>query len=238
MKAFLLAAGLGTRLRPLTNDIPKCLVSLKGKPLLDYWFSLFAAHGVTEVLVNLHHHAEKVLAFLEASLYPFRIIPFYESTLLGSAGTIHANREWVTDEKSFLIAYADNLTNTNLSAFRRFHLEQDALLTMGLFETNRPKECGIALLDHEKNIVDFTEKPQQPKSTLANAGLYMASPGIFDYFQEDYPQDLGFDILPKLVGQMKGFHIEDYLLDIGNLERYQRAINDIESFKFTQGGLK
>lgn len=238
MKAFLLAAGLGTRLRPLTDDVPKCLVPLNGKPLLDYWFSLLAAHGVTEVLVNVHHHAEKVEAFLRASRYPFRITPFYEPQLLGSAGTIWANRDWVAGEQNFLIAYADNLTNADLSAFRQFHANQNAVLTMGLFQTNRPKECGIALLDHQKTIVDFAEKPQQPKSTLANAGLYVASPEIFDFFEDKYPQDLGFDILPKLVGQMKGFHIKNYLLDIGNMERYQRAIRDIESCTFTMGWMQ
>ena len=226
-KAFLLAAGLGTRLRPLTETTPKCLVPINGTPLLAYWLALLRRHGITDVLINLHHLAGQVQAYLDTHDFDLQIHTFYEEALLGSAGTLLANRQWVENEEAFLIAYADNLTNADLGALMTFHQQHDLPLTMGLFETNRPQECGIAMLDDEHIVIDFEEKPAQPKTSLANAGIYIASPQIFDYCETGYPQDFGFHVLPKLIGRMKGYPLNAYLLDIGNLERYRRAQEDV-----------
>lgn len=226
-KAILLAAGLGTRLRPLTETTPKCLVPIGGKPLLAYWLELLRRHGITDVLINLHHLADQVRAFLDAQDFGLRIHLFYEETLLGSAGTLLANRQWVEQEKAFLVAYADNLTKAHLGKLIAYHHQHDLPLTMGLFETNRPRECGIAVLDAESTILAFEEKPEQPRSNLANAGIYVVSPDIFSVFDDAFPQDFGFHVLPKLVGRMKGFPLDAYLLDIGNMERYRRAQEDV-----------
>ena len=148
----------------------------------------------------------------------------YEPELMGSGGTIRANREFVKDEDSFFICYADNLTDANLTALQRFHTEHGSLLTMALFRTNVPEQCGIAELDHEGRITAFEEKPEHPKSNLANAGIYLADRGIFKYLDSDEPVlDFGRDVLPRLVGQMSGWPTEGYLRDIGTLENYKRA---------------
>lgn len=227
MKAFLLAAGYGTRLRPITDTVPKCMVPIHGQPLLGWWFDLLCRHGVTDVLVNTHYLPEPVRAYIER--YNRRntgltVCETYEPTLLGSGGTIRANRDFVKGEKDFLICYADNLTDADLTEFCRFHISCGGPLTMALFHTNVPRQCGIAEVDAAHRIVDFAEKPDAPKSDLANAGMYAADGRIFDYLDMDKPVlDFGRDVLPKLIGKMYGWDTAGYLIDIGTLENYKKA---------------
>ncbi len=228
MKAFLLAAGLGTRLRPLTDTTPKCLIPICGKPLMEWWLELFSAHGVNEVLASTHYLPEQVLAFIHAYNSKgtgLRLCEFYEATLLGSGGTIAANRDFAKDEESFLICYADNLTDIDLSELREFHKTHDGILTMALFRTENPEQCGIAALGDGGKIKEFIEKPAAPKSNLANAGIYIARGGLFDYLPKSGFCDFGKDVLPKLAGNMYGFEITDFLMDIGTPERLYKARN-------------
>lgn len=222
-KAFLLAAGKGTRLKPLTDVTAKCLLPLLGKPLLQYWFSLCEQHGVSDVLVNLHHHADQVRSFVTSRKWSVRIHLAFESTLLGSAGTLNANRDFVADEESFAILYADNLTNINLSAMREAHRRGDRVLTMGLFRAANPSACGIVEMDEECRIVKFVEKPVASRSNLANAGIYWCSRSILEHLPTKVPADIGYDLLPRLVGQMHGYVVEEYLRDIGTPESYAQA---------------
>lgn len=227
MKAFLLAAGYGTRLRPITDMIPKCMVPIHGQPLLGWWFDLLRRHGVTEALVNTHYMPGPVRDFITA--YNLRgsgltVYETYEPNLLGSGGTIRENRDFVRDKKEFLICYADDLTDVDLTEFQCFHANHDSLLSMALFRTNVPEQCGIAELDETDCITDFVEKPQQPKSNLANAGIYITDDRIFDYLDKDKPVlDFGKDVLPRLVGQMSGWPINGYLIDVGTMENYRKA---------------
>ena len=223
MKAYLLAAGEGTRLGQLTKTIPKCLVPIKGKPLLDYWLRLCERYGISHLLLNLHHLPDLVEEFLDSTSYRLKIKTFYEERLLGSAGTIAVNRDFVAGEEAFFILYADNLTDVNLQKMRKFHMNHGGICTIGLFKANNPKECGIAELNADDLVVDFVEKPRHPKSDLANAGVYIASPGIFDYIPKREVVDLGFDVLPRLVGKMYGYLIREYLLDVGTWENYEKA---------------
>ena len=238
MKAFLLSAGLGTRLKPLTDEIPKCLLTIGGKPLLQIWMELMARHGVSEVLVNTHWHAKKVEGFIKEAekvrksedmtgeRWPEAQL-FHEAALLGSAGTLLANKEWVSDGKPFLILYGDNLTDVNLGKMLKFHEQHNDPFTLGVFKSERPKECGIAEVDAEGVVTTFIEKPEEPKSDLAAAGVYVADSRIFDFFPENAaskrPLDLGFDVIPNLVGKMKVFVIEEFLMDIGTVGSYEKA---------------
>src|SRR5580700_10118902 len=115
MKAFLLAGGHGTRLRPLTDTTPKCLLPIRGTPILQIWFTLCRQFGIEEVVINLHSHGDVVRRFVEGQEDGLRISLFEESALLGSAGTILANRDWIRKENSFWVLYADVLTTTNLT---------------------------------------------------------------------------------------------------------------------------
>ena len=114
MKAFLLAAGKGTRLTPLTETTPKCLLPVGGVPLLSIWLELCRRHGIEEVLINVHAHPDAIREYLACNQNGIRVRLFQEPILLGSAGTIAANREWVAHESWFWILYADVLTNMNI----------------------------------------------------------------------------------------------------------------------------
>ena len=228
MKAFLMAAGLGTRLRPITNTIPKCMVPIQGKPLLAWWMDLFEKHGVSDVLINTHYLPESVRRFIDFynknPEHHTKMIESYEPILLGSAGTLRKNRDFVAGENSFLICYADNLTNADLTALAAFHKKLNPVLTMGLFHTNNPTGCGIATVDKNNIITEFIEKPEHPKSNLANAGIYLASQSLFNFIPNHNGEiDMGKDVLPLLVGKMAGYEVKEYILDIGTMKNYHKA---------------
>lgn len=226
MKAFLLAAGLGTRLRPITATIPKCLVSIHGKPLLEWWFELFAKYGITEVLINTYYLADQVKAFIREYTEMHEDIHFHlfhEKELLGSGGTVSANRDFIVDGEDFYICYADNLTDVNLEELMKVHREKKAVLTMALFHTNVPKQCGIAAVNESGLITEFIEKPKDPGSNLANAGIYVANSKVYQYIPRKGFCDFGKDVLPQLIGEMYGHEIHAYLRDIGTLENLKLA---------------
>ena len=224
MKAFLLTAGLGTRLHPITLTLPKCLVPIAGKPLINWWFESVQKAGVTEVLINLHHLPDRVIEHVNALDTNIKVTYAYEPELLGSAGTLRANKSFVQDQKAFFIIYADNLTNTSLSNLYDFHVMQPHVFTMALFETNNPKGCGIVSLNTDATISSFEEKPAHPTSNLANAGLYVASPSVIDLIDPaKTPADIGFDLLPLLVDKMSGYKMNDYLIDIGTHQNLEKA---------------
>lgn len=227
MKAILLAAGVGSRLRPLTDHTPKCLVDIHGTPLLGIWFQMLAASGVSEVLVNTHHLAEKVEQYVANHRVPgLRVNLSHEVVLRGSAGTISDNRDFVAGEDTFWVIYADNLTNMSLSAMLAFHRSRKSEFTMGLFRTPQPTECGIATLDSTGRVTAFVEKPAKPDSDLANAGLYLAGPRIFQRIPQKPLADFGFDVLPQLVGTMYGYPIPGFYCDLGTPERLEKALRE------------
>ena len=223
MKAFLLAAGNGTRLRPLTDGVPKCLLPIQGVPLLEIWLSNCKAAGITDVLVNTHAHAEAIRQFAAQQKTGVRIRIAEEPELLGSAGTVGANRDFVSGEESFFILYADVLTNIDLRRMFEFHQQKRLPATLGIYQVPDPSRCGIVTMDENSIIQEFVEKPLQPVSNWAFAGVMIAGPELFDFLPTHRPADLGFHVLPKMIGKMAGYRISEYLLDIGTFSNYQHA---------------
>ena len=225
MKAVLLAAGLGTRLRPLTEQIPKCLVPINNVPLIEYWFRLFEKSGISHVLINTHYLHKKVGDYIKNYTGNLIITLSYEKKLLGSLGTIICNKSFWQNEKEILICYADNLTNIDLSKFIEFHKSHTNPITIGLFKAENPKECGIVELDRKGKVISFEEKPKNPKSNLANAGIYIFEIKVLgDYVcEENKILDIGFDFLPKYVNKMSGYVIKEFLIDIGTMDKYNFA---------------
>ncbi len=222
MKALLLAAGNGTRLRPLTNTVPKCMIPIRGVPLLGIWLEWCRIRGISEVLVNVHAHAGEVIRFLCGD-FGVRITISYEHALLGSAGTLHANREFIENEEEFAILYADVLTNCVFDPMLEFHRASRSMATLGLCTVSNPRECGIARIDDCGRIVEFVEKPQSPIGNLAFSGLMIATPAVLQFLAGEVPSDIGSHLLPLLVNRMYGYRIRDYLIDIGSREKYARA---------------
>jgi mannose-1-phosphate guanylyltransferase len=234
VKGLILAAGLGTRLRPLTDATPKCLVEIGGKALLDYWLDSLAAAGIRDVLLNTHHLAEVVrwhIARVNAE-GRLRIVEAHEPRLLGSAGTIHANRSWMDGASECLVVYADNLSTVDLAAMLEFHRAHPDPVTMLLFRAPDPRACGIAELDAAGRVVGFVEKPASPKSDLANGGVYVADAAAYREIADLDALDIGFDVLPRFAGRMRGFVFDGYHRDIGSFEALDRARRDVAMLRF------
>ena len=223
MKAFLLAAGIGSRLRPLTDTTPKCMLTIDDRPLLDIWLESFSRAGVDEVLINLHHLPDVVCRHIAAYVGRPAVHLFHEPELLGSAGTLLANREWVVGEEFFLACNADNLTDFDLQALIDTQLAHGALATLAVFRSGNPSAGGVVETDSTGRVISFTEKPSKPVSDLANAGMYAFQPGVLDEIEDTMPRDIGYHLLPRLVGRAMAVPVDGYFRDIGTPDAYRRA---------------
>ncbi len=225
IKAVLLAAGLGTRLRPLTDDCPKCLIEIDGRPLLDYWVVAVGRAGIGEALINTHHGADMVREYIAQNnaKRKVRLVESHEPELLGSAGTLHANRNWANDSTACVLIYADNLSDVDLSRLCDYHQSHDDPLTVVLFHAPVPESCGIVTLDGENRIIAFEEKPQRPVGDLANAGVYVCDSHLYEKIADMDVHDFGYDVLPKLIGQMRGWVWDGFHLDVGTHQALDEA---------------
>ncbi len=227
MKAFLLAAGLGTRMGEITKTTPKCLLPVAGTPLLGRWFGQLARAGVDAVLVNTHHLADQVRDYVASSRPPLEVALAHEESLLGSGGTLAENRSFAAGAERFLVVYADNASTVDLAALAAEHRPGDEAV-LGLFRVPDPENRGVVELDAEGRVVDFAEKPERPRSDLAWAGLLLGTPALLDAVPDARPCDLGHHVLPRLVGRMRGVVVEGYHRDVGTPESYRKTCRDFE----------
>lgn len=223
MKAFLLAAGLGSRLRPITDTTPKCMLVIDDRPLLDIWLDAFDRAGIDEVLVNLHHLPDIVRQHVAARPGPPAVRTVFEPELLGSAGTLAANRRWVDADEMFLACNADNLTDFDLRSLIDAHRDGGAVATLAVFHSERPSAGGVVELDTTGTVVGFEEKPSEPVSDLTNAGMYAFHPCVLDEISGTPPTDIGYDLLPRLVGRANATLVNGYFRDVGTVDAYRRA---------------
>lgn len=227
MKALLLAAGLGTRLRPLTDTIPKCMVPIHGRPLLDYWLQLLTDAGVNEIAVNTSYLPDVVRDYVAQSPFRDAVRLVHEDALLGTAGTVRNNAEWLRSDAPFFVAHADNLTRFSMEHFTAAHNARPngCDITMMTFETDHPQSCGIVELDAEGRVVAFHEKQPNPPCNLANAAVFIMQPSVLDMLDKmgADPIDISVDVLPHYLGKMSVWTNRDYHRDIGTLESLQKA---------------
>ncbi len=226
MKAFVLAAGLGTRMGEVTRTTPKCLLPVAGTPLLGRWFDLLAQAGVGHALVNTHHLPEPVRDYVARCDPPLEVTLVHEPALLGSAGTLLANRDFARGDETFLVVYADNASTVDLGGLIDAH-EPGSVATLGLFRVPDPHTRGVVELDAGGTLVGFTEKPERPKSDLVWAGLLVGSPELLAAIPGRVPCDLGHDVLPLLVGRARGIEISGYHRDVGTPESYRQACAEL-----------
>jgi mannose-1-phosphate guanylyltransferase len=228
MKAFLLAAGLGTRLRPITDSTPKCLLSIGGRPMLDIWLDALAKAGVSEVLLNAHHLAHQIKAHLAGRVGAPAVHLVVEQVLLGSAGTLRANRDFVIGEDMFLAINADNLTDFDLDLLIDAHRAGGGVATLARFRAPDPTQVGVVEVSAGQ-VVGFEEKPAHPRGDLANAGMYAFAPAVIDEITGPDPRDIGFHLLPRLIGRARAVALDgSYFIDIGTPEALRRARDDWE----------
>jgi NDP-sugar pyrophosphorylase family protein len=242
MKALILVAGLGTRLRPITDNIPKPLVLIGGKPLLWYHLESLRKCGVSEILINKHYLPDMIEKFItEYNNQHSEIFvnTVFEAELLGSAGTLRQNFDFFKDEENFFVVYGDNLTNINYKRLLNVHLNKNGVATIASYYENHPESKGIIVYDSEKKISGFIEKPQKEQifSNWANAGVYILNRRILQYLGaiDSLVMDFGRDLFPYIItsgGKMFIYEMDEFLLDIGTIESYNLAQEKIKEIKF------
>ena len=226
MRALLLAAGRGTRLQPLTNTIPKCLVPIKGRPLLEIWLKRLTEAAIGPFCINTHYLAEQVEAFVKSSPYRSQVTLVHEQELLGTAGTLTANVNFFQGGDGMLI-HADNYCLADLRAFVRAHRQRppECVMTMMTFRTDTPSSCGIVELDERGVVVGFHEKAATPRGNLANGAVYILSAQMFKTIKNELPvpKDFSTEVLLHFMGRIYTYETPQIFIDIGNTESYSRA---------------
>ena len=227
LRALLLAAGLGTRLRPLTLHTLKCLMPVAGEPLLGRWLRQLEAAGCEAVLINTHYLADQVEAFLlERPAGPMGVHTSHEPELLGTAGTLLANQAFFEDATGLLI-HADNAMAGDLQRLLNAHAARSAhcLLTMLTFRTEQPRSCGIVATDAQGVVTAFHEKVADPPGTCANGALYAFDPEFVEVLarMQPAPSDFSTEVIPTLLGRIQNWHTEQPYLDIGTPQAFTAA---------------
>ena len=221
MRAILLSAGLGTRLRPITDKIPKCLVLINQKPLIQYWLNCFEKLGIKEILINTHYLSGKVEKFIKNFNTKIRCNLKYEEKLMGTGGTLLDNLDFIQDQDCLFI-HADNYCEDDLTKLiaSRNKRPSYCLLTMMTFHSENPKSCGVVKVNDNGVVINYEEKPTRPDSNLANSACFVLSK---DFIQKI--RDMNFkgndfckDILPFFVNKIFTYHTKKRFEDIGTIE--------------------
>ncbi|HLI48050.1 MAG TPA: NDP-sugar synthase [Chthonomonas sp.] len=232
MRAMILAAGVGSRLDPLTRNVPKPLVPIVNRPVMEYLIELLVRHGFTEIMVNLHYLGDQIAAYFgDGSRWGAHIHWAYEDQLWGDAGSLKRAEDFFKDE-TFLVIGGDDLTDMDLSRLLKTHREKKALATIALSIVDDPSEYGIVLMNEEGRITRFLEKPKGEVifSNTANTGVYVFEPAIFELIPHDVFYLFGKQVFPMLLEQklpLFGHLTAAYWRDVGNLKVYQQTHRDM-----------
>jgi mannose-1-phosphate guanylyltransferase len=222
---MVLAAGLGTRLRPLTNEITKPMVPVLDRPVMAHILDLLESHGFDDVIANLHYFPDSIERF-----FGERIAYRREDELLGTAGGVRACAGFFGDD-AFVVISGDALTDIDLGAFVARHRKAGGIATLAVKKVSDTREYGVVLHDREGRITGFQEKPspEEALSDLGNCGIYIFEPAIFDYFPERPFVDWAQDVFPTLLANDVPFHIHEvreYWNDVGSLAELRQGTFD------------
>ena len=233
ISTLLLAAGTGSRLKPLTNSWPKCLMPVGGIPLLEHWIMALKKLRLTKILVNLHYLSPIVRGFLARERFGGLVESTFEEELLGTAGTIKKNKNFIGDD-TLLLIHADNWSLCKLDEFINFHKNlrpKYCPITMMTFETESPETCGIVELNAENVVTQFHEKVLHPPGNKANAAIYLIEKEVIDWIDlHPANKDFSTEVIPHFVGRIATWHNNNIHRDIGALKDLQLAQDDEKPF--------
>tara|TARA_B100001063_G_C16616708_1_gene478534 strand:+ start:109 stop:783 length:675 start_codon:yes stop_codon:yes gene_type:complete len=222
---MLLAAGYGKRLRPITYETPKCLVSIKGEPLLNIWLRRLKNNNFGPFLINTHFLSSKVKDYLENSKFLADTKLTHEKNLLGTAGTLIKNIDFYNN-KDGLFIHADNYSLVNLKEFKNHHENRpkNCLLTMLTFRSQQPSNCGIVTIDKKGIVKSFDEKVLNPPGNLANGAIYILSNQMMKILKNKYDKAMDFskEILPNFIGKIYTYETKEIFADIGTINEYNK----------------
>ncbi len=231
-----MAAGLGTRLRPLTYEVPKPLVSVANRPVAEHILRGLGGSGFGEVIANLHWFADAVRETLgDGSKAGVELSYSYEDELLGTAGGVRNVSDYLTaDGESFLVMAGDALTDIDLRALARAHERNGGIATLATTRVDNTREYGVVVTDSDGRVQGFQEKPDPAEalSDIANCMIYAFRPEVFEYFPDETVIDFANDVFPALLAHDVPFHahvIDEYWNDVGSISEYVQGNLDVVS---------
>lgn len=231
MKAMIMAAGVGSRLMPLTETIPKPMIPMANRPLMENIIDLLKKHKFNQIIANLHYHADCISQYFgDGSSFEVKLLYSREQELLGTAGGVKKCAWFLND--TFIIVSGDALTDADLGRLMDEHKKKGALATIALKQVEEVENFGIVITDSDGRITSFQEKPraEQALSNYANTGIYIFEPEIFDYIPANQFYDFGKQVFPDLVkirAPFYGVDIDSYWCDVGNVDTYRQSHYDI-----------
>ena len=228
LKALLLSAGFGTRLRPLTLKTPKCLLKVGNITILERWIKALELIGCESAIINTHYLHDQIEDFIKQNhkKWGIDIEIKYEKKLLGTAGTLLFNQKSFEDS-TCLMLHTDNATKVDLKPMIEVHnkREKKCLMTMLTFNSDQPDRCGIVNINNSKIVTSFEEKVKNPSGNIANGAIYMFDNDLINFLNDSKLElyDFSLDVIPQLIGRIKTWHTEERFIDIGTLESYNLA---------------
>jgi mannose-1-phosphate guanylyltransferase/phosphomannomutase len=229
MRAMVLCAGHGTRLGDLTRDVPKPMLRLQGRPLLEYLIAHLGRQGFGQVAVNVHFMPHVITDYFgDGSRWTVSLAYSHEAELLGTAGGVKRMEHFLRTEDPFLVQYGDVLTDQDFTAMLRFHRERRAMATVLVHQ--RARSNSVVTLDQAGRVVGFLERPSDDArsgvdSTWVNSGVCICEPGVLGVIAADIPSDLPRDVFPELMdsGRLFGFPLSGYRCAVDSPERLAEA---------------
>jgi len=224
---MILAAGKGTRLYPLTKFLPKPMMPIGKRPLLEHILINLKSQGIKDIIINLHYKPDIITKYLgDGSQLELNITYSYEPKILGTAGAIKKVEKQLT--KPFLVVYGDNFSKFKIDKLSQFHRAKQSLATIALSKGADPTSGGIATIDENNRIVQFLEKPKKHQvfSPWINAGIYIVEPELLKHIPKNKQYDFGHDLFPKLLQDHKdifGYPLPEALQGINNINEYKDA---------------
>jgi mannose-1-phosphate guanylyltransferase/phosphomannomutase len=219
MKAIIMAGGLGTRLRPLTNGIPKPMVPIIDKPIMAYIIELLRRYGFDDIGVTLNYMPDSIVNyFKDGSDFGVKLTYFIENSPLGTAGSVKNAADFLSDD--FLVMSGDSFTDIDLDELKAFHFEKKALFTLACKQNEKTYGFGVLEKGRGDQIVKFVEKPENGSPGLVNTGIYMINKAVLKLIPDGF-YDFGKNLLPRLVGNgLYAYQTQCYWSDIGSLPSY------------------
>ncbi len=237
IKAMIMSAGVGSRLEPLTLSVPKPLVPIANKPIMDILFEKLVSIGVTDVICNTYYLADKIIDRYKNNDIGINFNFIKEDALSGTAGGVKKCQYFFDKDTCFLVLSADGLSDVDLQKAINYHKNTDAIATIGIkkIAMEDVPHFGVVVTDSEGYVTEFQEKPkiEEARSNYINTGIYIFDYKIFDYIPENTFYDFAKNVFPKLVEKrmINTFVVEEYWSDIGTIEKYIESNTDVFSNK-------
>lgn len=233
-KAMIMAAGVGSRLDPLTQEVPKPLIPIANRPIMDILFDRLLGLDIKDIIANTHYKAEQIIERYKNNTMGLNFHYVHEEELSGTAGGVKKCQFFFEEGEDFLVLSADGLSNADLKAGIESHKKSGAIATMGIkkIALEEIPNFGVVVTDKEGFVTGFQEKPaiKEAKSDCINTGIYIFNYKIFDYIPEGTFYDFAKNVFPDLLAQgikINTFHVNEYWSDIGTISQYAQSIQDL-----------